>query len=349
MSCLLFEKLPLFVLAIAFSFITFYAQKRAEAVRSLSLIPVLLRLANAVDSVAAYLRQTFWPTNLCVEYAYPHAGIPPSRLAIALLLLVGITALAVARLDRLEPGAHGVVDDVVRAHRREHRHETLDQVGKGVREPHAESASAGDVQLALPYILLAIAVLAVVGSGIVNIILVLSLAQWVTYARVVRSSVLAEREKDYVKAAQALGLNRGAIMRRHVLPNVFAPVIVIATFSVAQTIIAESALSFLGLGLPASTPTPTAPASITSPSPRTSTPHSPPSTPSTTHPTAQSPPIGPAPTTNSPSKHHQIPPQKSPSPAAKPSISTAEPTPTQSNNHPRNCRQRALSTERALC
>jgi peptide/nickel transport system permease protein len=111
-----------------------------------------------------------------------------------------------------------------------------------------------DIQLALPYILLAIALLAIVGSGIINIIIVLSLTQWVTYARVVRASVLTEKARLYVMAAHALGLGSARIMFRHILPNVFAPVIVIATFSVAQTIIAEAALSFLGLGMPASVP-----------------------------------------------------------------------------------------------
>jgi peptide/nickel transport system permease protein len=111
-----------------------------------------------------------------------------------------------------------------------------------------------DIQLALPYILLAIALLAILGSGLVNIILVLSLTQWVTYARVVRSSVLSEKAKEYVLAAKALGIGSGKIMFHYVLPNVFAPIIVIATFSVAQTIIAEAALSFLGLGMPAAIP-----------------------------------------------------------------------------------------------
>jgi peptide/nickel transport system permease protein len=111
-----------------------------------------------------------------------------------------------------------------------------------------------EIQLALPYILLAIALLAIVGSGLFSIIVVLSLTQWVTYARVVRASVLTEKAKPYVLAAHALGLGSGRIMFRHILPNVVAPVIVITTFSVAQTIIAEAALSFLGLGLPASTP-----------------------------------------------------------------------------------------------
>jgi peptide/nickel transport system permease protein len=111
-----------------------------------------------------------------------------------------------------------------------------------------------DIQLALPYVLLAIALLAIVGSGLVSIILVLSLTQWVTYARVVRSCVLSEKTKDYVVAARALGLRNATIMSRHVLPNVLAPVIVIASFAVAQTIVAEAALSFLGLGMPAAIP-----------------------------------------------------------------------------------------------
>jgi peptide/nickel transport system permease protein len=111
-----------------------------------------------------------------------------------------------------------------------------------------------DVQLALPYILIAISVLAVLGSGLVNIIIVLSLTQWVTYARVVRSGALSVKEKEFVLAAKALGFRAPKIMLRYVLPNVFAPVIVIATFSVAQTIVAESALSFLGLSVPPSIP-----------------------------------------------------------------------------------------------
>ena len=111
-----------------------------------------------------------------------------------------------------------------------------------------------DVQLALPYILIAISVLAVLGAGLINIIIVLSLTQWVTYARVVRSGALSVKEKEFVLAARALGFGNIKIMWRYVLPNVFAPVIVIATFSVAQTIVAESALSFLGLSVPPSTP-----------------------------------------------------------------------------------------------
>jgi peptide/nickel transport system permease protein len=111
-----------------------------------------------------------------------------------------------------------------------------------------------DIQLALPYILVAIAVLALTGSSLVNIILILAATQWVMFARVVRGATLAEREKEYVLSARALGFGDIRIMRRYVLPNVFAPIIVIATFSVAQAVIAESALSFLGLGLPTTIP-----------------------------------------------------------------------------------------------
>lgn len=111
-----------------------------------------------------------------------------------------------------------------------------------------------DVQLALPYILVALAILAIAGNSLFNVIVVLAGTQWVTYARVVRSGVLTVKELDYVLAARTLGLTNTHIMLRYILPNVFAPAIVIATFSVAQTIVAEAGLSFLGLGVPTSVP-----------------------------------------------------------------------------------------------
>jgi peptide/nickel transport system permease protein len=111
-----------------------------------------------------------------------------------------------------------------------------------------------DVQLALPYILVALAILAIVGNNVFNLVLVLSGTQWVTYARVIRSGVLSVKEQEYVQAARTLGLTHSRIILRYILPNVFAPAIVIATFSVAQTIVAEAGLSFLGLGVPPSVP-----------------------------------------------------------------------------------------------
>jgi peptide/nickel transport system permease protein len=111
-----------------------------------------------------------------------------------------------------------------------------------------------DIQLAFPFILLAIAILAVVGPGVQNLIIVLALSGWVTYARVVRSEVLSVRERDYVQAARAVGLHDGRIMLRHILPNVAAPIVVVASLELARVVVLEAALSFLGLGVQPPTP-----------------------------------------------------------------------------------------------
>jgi peptide/nickel transport system permease protein len=112
----------------------------------------------------------------------------------------------------------------------------------------------GDVQLAFPVLVLAVAVLAVLGASLGNLIVVLGVSGWITYARIVRGEVLTLRERDFVAAARALGAHDAWIMRRHLLPNVLPPITVVATFSVARTIIAEASLSFLGLGIPAPQP-----------------------------------------------------------------------------------------------
>lgn len=112
-----------------------------------------------------------------------------------------------------------------------------------------------EIQLAFPFILLAITFLAVLGAGLGNLILVLGISSWVTYARVVRGQVMSVREKEFVEAAQSIGQRNSVILRRHILPNTFAPVIVIGSFAVASTIIAEASLSYLGLGVPPSVPT----------------------------------------------------------------------------------------------
>ncbi len=112
-----------------------------------------------------------------------------------------------------------------------------------------------DIQLAFPFILLAILIVAIVGSGLQNIIIVLGIAGWMLYARIVRGEVLSVREQEYVQAARSIGAGDLRILLRHILPNVMAPVIVIATFAVANVIIAEAALSFLGLGVEPSIPT----------------------------------------------------------------------------------------------
>jgi peptide/nickel transport system permease protein len=112
----------------------------------------------------------------------------------------------------------------------------------------------GDVQLAFPVLLLGVAVIAVLGASLVNMILVLGASGWVTYARIARGETIALKERDFVAAARALGAPARHVVARHLLPNVLPPLMVVTTFSVARTIIAEASLSFLGLGLPPPTP-----------------------------------------------------------------------------------------------
>jgi len=106
-----------------------------------------------------------------------------------------------------------------------------------------------EIQLAIPTILLAIAVVAVLGPGIRNVILTLSVTGWTLYARLTRGETLGVKERDFVQAARATGAGDLRIMARHVLPNVLSPVIVVAVFAVANMIILEATLSFLGLGV----------------------------------------------------------------------------------------------------
>lgn len=112
-----------------------------------------------------------------------------------------------------------------------------------------------DIQLAFPFILLTIMMLVVLGPGVANLVLVLGISQWVTYARIARGQTMAQREREYVEAARCLGTPRGRIIFRQILPNILAPIIVIASFNVASVILAEASLSFLGLGVPPTIPT----------------------------------------------------------------------------------------------
>jgi len=112
-----------------------------------------------------------------------------------------------------------------------------------------------DIQLAFPFILLTIMVLVVLGPGILNLVLVLGVGQWVTYARIARGQTISQREKEYVEAARSMGANHWRIMFRSILPNVLAPLIVISSFNVASVILSEASLSFLGLGVPPTVPT----------------------------------------------------------------------------------------------
>lgn len=112
-----------------------------------------------------------------------------------------------------------------------------------------------DIFLAFPVILLAIALVAVLGPSGRNVMIALGLVYWTQYARVVRSSVMAVKEEEFVTAAGAIGAGDARVIFHHILPNVVAPVIVLATLGMGNAIVSESTLSFLGLGAQPPTPT----------------------------------------------------------------------------------------------
>ena len=106
-----------------------------------------------------------------------------------------------------------------------------------------------DIFMAFPGILLAIAMAGVMGPGIGNVVIALSVVGWVGFARLSRAQVLALKHREHVQAALALGTRRRRIVVRHLLPLIVAPLIVEATFAIAGVVIAEAGLSFLGLGV----------------------------------------------------------------------------------------------------
>ena len=114
--------------------------------------------------------------------------------------------------------------------------------------------TAVNVMLTFPFVLLALAVIAVLGPSLVNMIIVLGAAGWPIYARVIRAETMAIRERDFVVAGRALGMSHARLVFRQILPNLMSPIVVIATLQVAQVIILESFLSFLGLGIQPPTP-----------------------------------------------------------------------------------------------
>jgi peptide/nickel transport system permease protein len=111
-----------------------------------------------------------------------------------------------------------------------------------------------DIQQAIPLLILALAVIAVVGSSILNLVLVLGAGSWLYYHRVVRGEVLAIRERPYVEAARAVGAGDRRILGRHILPNIAGSIVVIVTLELPQVILFTAGLTFLGLGVPPPTP-----------------------------------------------------------------------------------------------
>jgi peptide/nickel transport system permease protein len=112
-----------------------------------------------------------------------------------------------------------------------------------------------DIFLAFPLILMALTLAAILGPSMRNLMIVMALTGWMSYARVIRSAVLGIKSKEYIDASIALGASNLRVILRHILPNVIAPVLVLVAYNFSQFIILESALSFLGLGIPPPAPT----------------------------------------------------------------------------------------------
>lgn len=111
-----------------------------------------------------------------------------------------------------------------------------------------------DVQLSFPPVFIAIAVMAALGQSLIKLIMVLALVTWVQYARIARANTMSIREREFVLAARALGAEEGRIVLRHVLPSILPPLLVVAAVNMSNVILAEAALSFLGLGIQPPTP-----------------------------------------------------------------------------------------------
>ena len=118
----------------------------------------------------------------------------------------------------------------------------------------ATISRVADIEFAFPFVLLAIAIIGVLGASLLTIIATLGVTSWVQYVRVVRAETLSLRRRDFVQSAIATGASPLRVLLRHILPNVTSSVTVLATFEVARTVILESALSFLGLGVPTNVP-----------------------------------------------------------------------------------------------
>ncbi len=111
-----------------------------------------------------------------------------------------------------------------------------------------------DLQLSFPAILVALMILAILGKGIMNVVLALVIVEWAYFARTVRAAAMVERQREYIEAAECLALPRWRIVFRHLLPNCLPPLIVIATQEIARAITLEATLSYLGLGVPITEP-----------------------------------------------------------------------------------------------
>lgn len=169
------------------------------------------------------------------DWAHPLGTDPLGRDVLARVLVGGRISLMVGLLSVLGASVLGIVIGLVAGYYRGF----VDMV----------LMRCVDVQLALPFILVALTFISILGGGLGNIVVFMIISQWVQYARLVRGMVLSVREREFVQAARAFGVRDLAMLRHHILPNVIGPVIILMTLNVANNILLESSLTFLGLGV----------------------------------------------------------------------------------------------------
>lgn len=235
------------------------ARRRSQLLASLrrnpvALTAVLLLAAILVAAVAAPALAPYDPTAQSLRLRLkPPAWLPGGAEG----HLLGTDALGRDMLSRILFGARvsllvGILAVLV---------QTLLGVSAGLLAGYYGGAvdnvlmRLADVQQAIPFLVLVVAVAAVVGPSFLNTVLILGITGWVTYGRVVRAQVLSLKTQEFVVASQALGSTDRRVMLRHLLPNLLAPVTVVGTLTISAMILVEASLSFLGLGVPPPTPT----------------------------------------------------------------------------------------------
>lgn len=169
------------------------------------------------------------------DWAYPLGTDQLGRNVLARILLGGQISLTIGFLSVLGAATIGIMMGLISGYYRGF----WDMI----------VMRCADVQLALPFILLAIIFTAIIGGSQSNMIILMIVSQWVQYARLVRGSVLGLREREFIQAAKAIGVSDIKILLQHLLPNLIAPVVVLMTLNIANNILLESSLTFLGLGV----------------------------------------------------------------------------------------------------